>query len=251
LSLDLYMSEVLKYNRATLGSAERLFLNLLMTDPKKPRSTYGVWTILRKRGNRMAYKNVYTRIKTLEKLNLIEKVSEKSKYGALRCRLTTQGLFHQVSRFANIDESISWTDFLDYYSDNIIFKTLIIPYFEKDTIKHANSILYFELVSYLRGCYQITLDAADRIRRAIEEHNKEDEEYYTKRMKEKLEWQPKSFAFELLTRRLKEARGNTIIGRLAKDKKFVGLLREVQKDFEKGFIAVKGIHDRYYSNNYS
>ena len=58
-------------------------------------------------------------------------------------QLTTQGILYQVSRFVNIDESLSWSDFLPYYSDNMIFETLVLPYFEEDTIKHAgvNSIL--------------------------------------------------------------------------------------------------------------
>ena len=56
--------------------------------------------------------------------------------------------------------------------------------------------------------------------------------------------QPRVFAFELVTSLLKKDGGSVIVGQLAKDKKFVKLLREVQKDFEKGFIAVNNIHSR-------
>jgi hypothetical protein len=187
----------------------------------------------------MAYKNVHTRIKRLEELKLIEKAENaKAKYGAINYQLTTQGILYQVSRFVNIDESLSWSDFLDYYSDNIIFETLVLPYFEKHTIKCAGVRLYFAIVSYLRDCYQITLDAADDIRKAIEEHNEEDKEYYTKQLKEDLEWKPREFALKLVTSFLRKKNYRVIMDQLAKDKKFVELLREVQKDFDKGFSIV-------------
>jgi hypothetical protein len=206
-------------------------------------SAYEVWSILKGRGITMAYKNVYTRIKILEKRDLIERAG-KSKYGAINYRLTTQGLFYQVSRFVNIDDTLGWSDFLDFYSENIIFKALVLPYFEKDTIKKANVTLYFTIVSYLRDCYQITLNGADNIRKAIKDHNKEHTEYYTKRLKEDLEWQPRIFAFELVTGFLKKEGGRYVVGLLARDRKFVKLLREVQKDFAKGFTVVDNIHSR-------
>lgn len=188
----------------------------------------------------MAYKNVHTRIKRLEELKLIEKAGE-AKYGAINYQLTTQGILYQVSRFVNIDGSLSWSDFLHYYSNNVTFETLILPYFEKDTIIHAGVQLYFAIVLYLGDCYQITLDAADRIRKAIEDHNEEDKEYFTKRLKDDLEWQPREFALKLVISFLRKKGDAVIMGQLAKDRKFVYLLREVQKDFDKGFFAVNKI----------
>jgi predicted transcriptional regulator len=240
LSLNRYMSEILKYNRVTLGSAERRFMNEMMG---KKKSVYSMWSILKRSGHTMAYKNVHTRIKRLEKLNLIEKAG-KAKYGAINYQLTTQGILYQVSQFVNIDESLSWSDFLPYYSNNIIFETLVLPYFEEDTIKHAGVMLYFAIVLYLGDCYQITLDAADRIRKAIVEHNEEDKEYFTKRLIEDLEWQPREFALKLVTSFFRKKGGGVILGQLAKDKKFVHLLREVQKDFDKGFSAINKIHSK-------
>lgn len=244
MSLDRYTYEVLKYNRVTLGSAERRFLNEMMG---KPKSVYSIRSILKDSGHTMAYKNVHTRIKRLEELNLIEKASGKARHGrhgAINYQLTTQGMLYQVSRFVNIDESLSWSDFLDYHSDNVIFETLVLPYFEKDTIKRAGVKLYFAIVLYLGDCYNITLDAADRIRKAIEEHNKDDQEYYTKRLKEDLEWQPREFVLKLVTNFLRKKDDGVIMGQLAKDKKFLELLREVQKDFDKGFSAVNKLYTK-------
>jgi hypothetical protein len=238
LSLDRYTSEILKYNRVSLGSTEQRILNEMMG---KETSVYSIRTILKESGHTMAYKNVHTRIKRLEELKLIEKAGE-AKYGAINYQLTTQGILYQVSRFVNIDESLSWSDFLRYYSNNVIFETLILPYFEKDTIIHAGVKLYFAIVLYLGDCYQITLDAADRIRKAIEDHNEKDKEYFTKRLIEDLEWQPRGFALKLVTNFLRKKRGESILGQLAKDKKFVHLLREVKKDFDKGFSAINNIH---------
>jgi DNA-binding PadR family transcriptional regulator len=215
-----------------LGRTERLFLNLLMGLQKKS-SAYEVWSILRERGTTMAYKNVYTRLKRLEKLNLIEKVG-KSKYGAINYRLTTQGLLYQISRFVNIDDTISWSDFLDHYSDSIIFKTLVLPYFEIDTIRHATVKLYFAITSYLHDCYQITLNAADHIKKAREEHNEEDQKYYVKRLKVDLEWQPRAFAFILITK----SPDKVIVRQLAKDNKFVLLLNGVQRDFNEAYSVM-------------
>ena len=207
------------------------------------KSVSSIRSILKESGRTMAYKNVHTRIKRLEKLNLIEKAG-KAKYGAINYQLTTQGILYQVSRFVNIDESLSWSDFLPYYSNNVIFETLVLPYFEKDTIKHAGVQLYFAIVLYLGDCYQITLDAADRIRKAIVEHNEEDKEYFTKRLIEDLEWQPREFALKLVTSFLRKKGGEITVCQLAKDKKFVHLLREVQKDFDKGFSAINKIHSK-------
>lgn len=237
MSLDRYTSEILKYNRVTLGSAERRFLNEMMG---KKTSVYSLWSVLNESGHTMAYKNVHTRMKRLEKLNLIENAGE-AKYGAINYQLTTQGILYQVSRFVNIDDSLSWSDFLHYYSNNVIFETLVLPYFEKNTIKLAGVQLYFTIVLYLGNCYNITLDAADRIRKAIEEHNIEDQEFFTKRLKEDLEWQPREFALKLVTSFLRKKSDAVIMGQLAKDKKFVYLLREVQRDFDKGFAAVNKI----------
>ena len=241
MSLDRYMLEVLNYNNVSLGSAENRFLNKIMGEPK---STYAVYSNLKEFGLPMAYKNVHTRIKRLEELDLIEKAPGRFPRNAIHYRLTTQGLLYQISRFVSIDDTICWSDFLHYYSEHIIFKTLVLPYFEKETIYRATVKLYFAIISYLGDCYDITIDAADHIRKAIEEHNKKAKEYYAKRLKEDLEWQPRVFAFELVTSLLKKDGGSVIVGQLAKDKKFVKLLREVQKDFEKGFIAVNNIHSR-------
>jgi hypothetical protein len=245
--IDRYTSEILKYNKVTLGSAETMFLTKLMG---KPKSAYAVSSNLKDSGRQMAYKNVHTRIKTLERYNLIERIPEKFPHGAIYYRLTTQGLLYQLSRLVNLQDcdTLFWNDFLSYYSENVIFKTLLLSYFTKETIMRSNITLYFAILSYLRDCYQVTLDAADRIRMAIEEKNHKNEREYVKQLKNDLLWQARIFAFRLVTDSPNKG-GGVVLGLLAKDKKFLKLLTDVYKNFDKGFNAVKGIHDKYYSNN--
>jgi hypothetical protein len=225
-----------------------------MKNPKKQWSTYSIHASLRKNGKKMAYKNVYTRIKKLENLNLIEKEPDESKYGAIYYKLTTQGLLYQLSRFVNLedeisdDETLSWSDFLDHYYNNIIIETLLLPYFESETLKHSNITLYFAVLSYLRDCYQLTLDAANRIRRAVEEKNHEDERVHKNQLIDDLRWLAKIFAFRLVCESLRRKGGGVILGKLAKDKRFLEFLADVHRDFDKGFNAVNRIHDKYYSN---
>jgi hypothetical protein len=56
-------------------------------------------------------------------------------------------------------------------------------------------------------------------------------------LKEDLEWKPREFTLKLVTSFLRK-KDDGIIGQLVKDKKFVELLREVQKDLDKGFSTV-------------
>jgi hypothetical protein len=57
-----------------------------------------------------------------------------------------------------------------------------------------------------------------------------------------LEWQPREFAFKLVTNIAKQKGGGSMIGRLAKDKRFVEPLREVHIDFDRMFTGVNNIH---------
>jgi hypothetical protein len=247
LSLYRYTSEILKYQSVTLGSAEAVFLNNLMG---KPKSAYVLASDLKNSGHPMAYKNVYTRIRRLEDLKLIEKVPEKFPHGAIYYRLTTQGLMFQISRFVNIDDSLMWSDFLDNYAEHIIFKTLVLPYFEEETIRHSNFTLYFALLFYLGECYQITLDAADRIRKAIAAENDKAKKEYNKQLIEDLQRQARIFAFRLVTDIPRRKGGGVVLPLLAKDKKFLKLMAEVHQDLDRGFTAVKSIHDKYYRMNH-
>jgi hypothetical protein len=156
----------------------------------------------------------------------------------------------QISRFVEFDDTLMWADFLDHYADHIIFQTLVLPYFEIETIRHSSITFYFAILSYLGDCYHITLDAANRIRKAIAAKNDKDKEEYNKQLIEDLQRQAKIFAFRLVTDIPKQKGGRTLLSLLAKDKKFLKFLTEVYRDFDKGFTAVKNIHGNYYSSDH-
>ena len=109
----------------------------------KPKSAYMIWDIRRKQGRPMNYKNVHTRIKKLEKLNLIEKTPGRFSRGAIQYQLTTQGLFYQVSKRPEHElELLSLKELIENYGDNIIFKTLLFPYFEIKTLSRPGILMY-------------------------------------------------------------------------------------------------------------
>jgi hypothetical protein len=284
------MSEVLKYERVTLGDTENRFLFEIMGDPK---SAYSVYSILKGRDRPMAYKNVYTRIKRLEELKLIEKIHGKFARRAINYGLTSQGLFYLLSQFATYTVRIDWAKLLDYYADSIILRTLVLPYFEIATLRFPDFNLWHSVLSYLRDCYLITLEGIDYIQQFTTLKDEIIQIHYddlipfnespatTERskgqitpriavtvdkngnwdntiksaingLKKELEWQAKELAFSLITKPPWASRGIllTVTAKadirrtgkagvepkeLGRDKRFMKLLREVKKDFDRGF----------------
>jgi predicted transcriptional regulator len=220
------MSEVLKYRRVSLGSVERLFMYQLRGRPK---SAYKIYSILKAQDQPMNYKNVHTRIKRLEELGLIERAQGEFVRGAINYQLTSQGIFYLISEL-----KLRQDELIENYVDNIIFKILVIPYFEVKTIKGATLYFYTRFISYLVDCYRITLDACDEIRKYIEEKKETDRRERTELLKDSLRWQAKVLAFRLVTETNDPAR----LGSIVRDNRFMKLLREVHKDFDKGFIVV-------------
>jgi DNA-binding MarR family transcriptional regulator len=235
LSFKEYMSEVLKYNRVTLGHAEKYFLNEIMA---KPKSAYTIWDTRRKQERPTNYKNVHTRIKRLEKLNLIERVSGNFSRSAIKYQITTQGLFHQVSKSPEHElELLSLVELLDNFSDNIILKTLLLPYFEKETLRYPTPGMYSTIFSYLGECCRITLNACDRIKKAIEENDNKNKAKYIRELNEDLQWLPREFAFRLITK----SPDRVIVHQLAKDNKFILMLNGVKREFNEAYSVVNSI----------
>ena len=209
------------------------------------KSAYTIWDIRRKLRRPMNYKNVHTRIKKLEKLNLIEKMPGKFSRGAIKYQLTTQGLFYQVSRSPEHElELLSLNKLLDTYGDNIIFKTLLLPYFETKTLRHAKPNMYFTILAYLGECYRVTLDACGRIKEAKNVNNRKYKEKCVKDLKEDLRWWPKEFAFRLIAK----TPDRIVVNQLAKDNKFTILLNEAQKDFDKGCDVINNLRSDHNIN---
>jgi hypothetical protein len=86
---------------------------------------------------------------------------------------------------------------MDKYGDNIIFQTLLNPYLEKQTIKHANIRLYFAIILYLQECCERTLDMCDKISRSA---LKEEKQEHARQLEIDLQWLIRSLAFKVATK---------------------------------------------------
>jgi hypothetical protein len=102
--------------------------------------------------------------------------------------------------------------------------------------------MYLKILAYLHECYRVTLNACVRIREAIKDNDRRLKEKYVRTLKEDLQWLPRAFAFELITNR--PNRNGIIMSQLAKDKKFILLIKEVRRDFDNGYDAMNKIHAR-------
>ena len=282
MTFEEYMSKVLKFERVSLGDTETRFLRHIMGEPK---SAYTIFSILKDKGRPIAYKNVHTRIKRLEKLKLIQKSPGKFARGAIKYKLTTQGLFHLLSQFIAYKLGVSWSDLWEYYADDIIVRTLILPYFEINTMKKAQHNLSSSVLSYLRNCYLVTLDGCEYIKKFMKKYSGptdtivevhldnladitepvrprdpiEPESYTiksaTNSLKKELEWEAKEMAFSLVTKTASSfgiflaitgkidiervGKAGVEPWRLGKDRRFMKLLHEVQKEFTLGFKAAE------------
>lgn len=164
---DEYISEISKFPNRNydLGPVASKMLMLFANYPYM--STYQIFSLLKKKGGdvrEMAYKNVHKRIKQLHSLNLIEKVEKQSLQNILEesihnptyYRLTTGGIFHLIYKDNYLNDVFGENIFYNY-SGNIIFKTLLYPYFEKETLSKIYWLITFtEILNYLNKCCVIT-----------------------------------------------------------------------------------------------
>lgn len=257
-----YISEVSKYKRVQLGNTEKYFLNEIIVGGQK--SAYNLFSILKSHSvrNSMEYKNVYKRVKRLQELNLIEEAEDagnnnKSKRGSIYYKLTSFGLFYVIAELVQ-DLSVNLREILGRYGDSIIFESLLYPYFEKDTLMHASTRLYFAIIQYLQECCYTTLKMCDSIQAGARTIAEENKDASIKQLEVDLQWYVRSLAFKLVTKNDEFYRHITLtsedrikiydhsqrasISILTKDKRFMQLLKMVAKEFEDGYneIMIKG-----------
>jgi hypothetical protein len=167
--IDITKSKRLKYYK--LGSAASRILVLFSMYPYL--SAYQIFNLLKMNEEKhgMAYKNVHTYVRQLHSLKLIDIVDKKlintldeSIHHPIYYRLTTGGIFHLISKtnifvfFSDSKKANTAIETLfQNYSDNIIFKTLLYPYFQKETLsKINNEEIIAEIINYLKKCCSLT-----------------------------------------------------------------------------------------------
>lgn len=254
-----FISEIRDYNRITLGETEKLFLLIISMQPT---SVYKISKGL-KDGfimiadsmltigiRRMAYKNVYKRVKRLESLGLIQVMQGNFKRNAKIFRLTQRGLFEDL-----LDPHPWLPDILDKYRDYPVIETLVYQFFELETIANFETFPLVELGHYLRKCCEAILNALDihRYETKMYEEWSRKSNIERERKNDHIELLPfyldaaikdeaKNFVFRIVNLSKDEnpyqssANNSNLFPRqaLLKDKRFINLLKEIKNDFDKG-----------------
>ena len=150
-----FMSEMVRFRRLSLGSAESNFLNLIAA-ATNPISAYDIWVRLKEMAvsKPMAYKNVHVRVKKLHSYGLIQEVKEEKRYRkAIHYEVTNSGLFHYL-----LDSPLI-PFVLKKYKDNLILKIILYEFFSVSTIDYFCTVVrILALNQYLKKCCQAILD---------------------------------------------------------------------------------------------
>ena len=242
MDCSIYISELSVCKIIELSETEKSFLFKIMSGHD---SSYKITSYIKSRRQPMAYKSEYITIKRLQELNLIE---EEGKFlgGATTYKLTSCGLFYIFSNITTYSPKL-----LVKYQDNILLKTLLYPYFERDTIKTCTARLYAVITSYLRTCCESTLYTLNIIKSNA---NTEERGGYIKGLESELEWHVKTLAFKVAIMYTE----SNILGTspeidndsakvafyelesamkitLCKDDRFMSLVDKLQKEFQEGY----------------
>jgi hypothetical protein len=183
INYEEYLSEISKFpdRNYELGPTASRILLFFATHPYL--STYQIFSSLRGNSDEMAYKNVHKIVKHLHSLKLIELVGKKSIakqresiHNPKYYRLTTGGIFSliyngQISLSAPGMFSLIYNGQISMqfpgmerikklfqnYNENIIFRTILYPYFEEQTLLQMDRAIIFDnLLDYLNKCCNIT-----------------------------------------------------------------------------------------------
>jgi hypothetical protein len=129
-------------------------------------STYQIFSSLRGKSGEMAYKNVHKIVKHLHSLKLIEIVGKKEResiHNPKYYRLTTGGIFSLINNYLGHTPQII-KKMIRNYNENILFRTLLTPYFEEQSLSHLDSRTIFQQIQeYLYKCCNFTDPCIDLI----------------------------------------------------------------------------------------
>jgi hypothetical protein len=166
INYEEYMSEISKFSNRNydLGPVASQMLMQFVQHPYL--SAYNIFSSLRKMGgkHKMAYKNVHKRIKQLQSLNLIreigrESISTRTLHNPKYYRLTTGGIFHLMHNATLLYHNglPGIKQMFQNYSENIIFRTILYPYFGKETLSKVNRPRIFrDILDYMNKCCTVT-----------------------------------------------------------------------------------------------
>jgi hypothetical protein len=276
LDIEGYLSELIGKRKIELESGDLKFLSQLLTGAES------VTSLHRSINRKYEYKlppddhghisqgtdvadNVYyitrgpltkpavrKRIKKLVQYGLIERVDKKSLTSkelfafnlrrAKPFRVTEYGLFCFLSQV-----TIYPSGLLPRYWQGKVMRVLLSSYFEKKTVIHPTTEMYFTIVQFLHERCSITTERLSQIEKARKENDKTESQEQITRLEEDLVWHAKSFALRVLIYSAADKKDGrrrswrSILAHLARDKKFSELLdtavREVQSSYERVVVS--------------
>ena len=97
--------EVSHYKRINLGEREAEFLARI---GEGHNSSYKIFSLLKKTGHSMDYKNVNKRIRRLHELNLITEAKGESIHNAKFFALTSEGIFYLLTQWQPISIGVAY-----------------------------------------------------------------------------------------------------------------------------------------------
>ena len=167
---DRYISSLIEPYRKSIG-LDKMALDMLGQFAwQKDLSAYQIHSKLNSTPEKLAYKNVNTRINVLLDSGLIRKtegIDTNNMHGARYYTLTEYGIFRlfldrpdsfsenqwDVTKDRKSSPSQNARSFLDNYSDSALFELFLYPYFKKETLLAIGPLL-LELYEYLGTCCQ-------------------------------------------------------------------------------------------------
>jgi hypothetical protein len=167
-----YLSEISKFPNRNYELGPKTSVILFHFTKHRYLSTYQIFTSL----GGMAYKNVHKIVKRLHSLDLIELVGKKSIdkeresiHNPKYYRLTTGGIFSLINNYLGNPAVETTKKFIQNYSENILFRTLLNPYFEDQSLSYFNGRTIFqEILAYLHKCCDVTNTCVDLIEKKEE-----------------------------------------------------------------------------------
>lgn len=264
-----YILEIYKhkfYEKTILSNHEFEFFyrNIVMWALNNgPFSVYQIYSNLSNRGQNMAYKNVHPKLQKLYSLGLLEgaEYHGRSIHGAKYYKVSSKGWFNLIANaslinFRSVASSVMKAT-KKYYSNNIIFSTLVYPYFNSKSI---TLILEEEmLLDYLINCCQSTVDVIltrEPDGRWISVNNfmgliRSDSEApadstpgLEERIAQAIDGHIRSFVIKLILSLSKHPAGkysylSAISSQLASDDKFMNIFHKVEKEFSTNIKHIK------------
>jgi hypothetical protein len=109
-------------------------------------------------------------VNRLLSLKLIEDIHELSSHGAVRCKLSSRGIYFLIANKMLSYDQIR--NLIKNFGDHILFQFFIYPYVTRDTLlKIQDSFIFLRISSYLSECCKKIEDTFDYVRHTFNQKN--------------------------------------------------------------------------------